>query len=75
MRDEEYKRKEKEVEEIINKLEKGEVSYEEGEKLLQEGKNLLNELRGILAVGSGKVVIVDDDGGEITEKSAELDRP
>ena len=48
MKDAEFKKKRKLLEEIIQTLENGKISLSEGEKLFRRGKQVINELRSLL---------------------------
>lgn len=60
MKDAEFKKKRKLLEEIIQTLENGKISLSEGEKLFKQGKRVINELRSLLdSIGESEYRVIN----------------
>lgn len=57
----------KELEQIVAKLEKGEMSLDESVEEFQKGVNLANYCNTILQEAQKKIVLITENNGEIEE--------
>lgn len=64
-----YKEMEKELEKIIADLESGEVEFEKASALFQKGADLVKQMHNMLQAEKGKVAIIKNELGKITEES------
>ena len=66
-----FEKKLNRLEEIVQKMEKGELSLDESLKLFEEGVKLSRDCHGQLTTAEAqvkKLVSVDDKGNAVTEK-------
>lgn len=71
-----FEKKLNRLEEIVQKMEKGELSLDESLKLFEEGVKLSRDCHGQLTTAEAqvkKLVSVDDKGNAVTEKFSEED--
>lgn len=69
-----FEKKLNRLEEIVQKMEKGELSLDESLKLFEEGVKLSRDCHGQLTTAEAqvkKLVSVDDQGNAVTEKFEE----
>ncbi len=69
-----FEKKLNRLEEIVQKMEKGELSLDESLKLFEEGVKLSRDCHGQLTTAEAqvkKLVSVDDKGNAVTEKFEE----
>ncbi len=69
-----FEKKLNRLEEIVQKMEKGELSLDDSLKLFEEGVKLSRDCHGQLTTAEAqvkKLVSVDDKGNAVTEKFSE----
>lgn len=64
-----FKDMERELEEIIVKLESGNVDFENASQLFQRGAELVKQMHDKLQAEKGKVTIIKNELGKITEEN------